>query len=352
VNRLARFGLALMLLPALTAVPIGAAASPPADMAQAVQWLHGQQLPDGGFSNGVSEGSDPATTADAVVAMVSAGERPSDWVKNGQSVMSYLAQAAAGIEPGDTGRTAKMVMALVAAGENPEDFAGINWIDRLQTAWNGESGLYASDVYGGALAVLALHAAGAAMEPHTVDGLLGYRLPGGSYAFNGDHTPGSGDSNTTALVVQALAAAGASPDTWAPSLAYFRSTQNGDGGWTYQKPSAFGEATDANSTALVTQALLAVGEPLSDWGNPAQVLLLLQNPSGALSFNAQTPGDNLLATVQAIPAMAGVPLTKLPRPDSPSAGTLPDGPFPLVVVVLEILAILLVGAAIAYRRAE
>lgn len=188
------------------------------------------------------------------------------------------------------------------------------------------------------------------MDAEAASGLLSYRLPDGSFSFNGDPTPGSGDSNTTALVAQALVAAGAGADSLAPSLAYFRAKQNPDGGWTYQKPSPYGEATDANSTSLVLQALLAAGESPADWGDPVRSLLALQTGDGGLAFNAETPGDNLLATVQAIPALAGVSLAQPPELTPPAGGGGTQAPFPLVVVVLEILVILLVGAAIANRR--
>ncbi|MEX0788679.1 MAG: hypothetical protein WD040_07765, partial [Anaerolineales bacterium] len=149
-------------------------------------------------------------------------------------------------------------------------------------------------------------------------GLLAARLEDGSYAFSGDRTPGSGDSNTTAIAVLALLALGEDEEA-APSLAYFRSSQNEDGGWTYQKPGAFGEETDANSTALVILALAASGEDLSSWGDPVATLLTLQQPDGSFAFSASTPGGNLLATVQAIPALAaaaGQPVRPTPTPSS------------------------------------
>jgi hypothetical protein len=43
------------------------------------------------------------------------------------------------------------------------------------------------------------------------------------------------------------------------------------------------------------------------------VLLSLQNSSGSFSYQASFPGDNVLATVQAIPAAAGVTLTRVRR---------------------------------------
>ena len=56
------------------------------------------------------------------------------------------------------------------------------------------------------------------------------------------------------------------------------------------------EAADA------VESNLAGGQDLSGWGHPLQTLEALQQDSGAFAFNAATPGDNLLATIQAIPA--------------------------------------------------
>ncbi len=351
MTRFARLCAAAMLLPSLAFAPPQSAA-PSAGLAEAVNWLRAQQQDDGGFSNGVSEGSDLPTTADAVLAIVSAGDDPSGWTREGHSPLDYFAQAGGQLQPTDTGKAAKLVLAMVAAGSSPRDIAGQDWVANLQAGWDPDTGLYTPDVYGGALTILALHAAGAGMEPQAAAGLLSYRLPDGSYSFNGDPTPGSGDSNTTALVVQALIASGAAADSLAPSLAYFRTSQNSDGGWTYQKPSPYGETTDANSTALVIQALLAANESPADWGDPAQVLLGLQTENGGLAFNADTPGDNLLATVQAIPALAGASWADVPHLASPANGGESREPFPLVVVVLELLGIILIGAAIANRRSD
>jgi hypothetical protein len=60
-----------------------------------------------------------------------------------------------------------------------------------------------------------------------------------------------------------------------------------------------------------------------------------------LAFNADTPGDNALATIQAIPAMAGVDLTDLARlgqstgaPDAGAQAVLFGAAFLLVTVLL------------------
>jgi len=304
----------------------------------ALAWLRGAQLADGGFSSGFSDGSDIGATADAVVAIASAGESPDLWKSGDASPIDFLRAHAAGITA--PGLAAKVALALIAAGEDPSDFGEVDLTAIIAGGFNPATGFYGGGPYDSALAILALSQAAGGARPEAIAGLLRARQPDGSYAFDGVMTPGSGDSNTTALAVQALLIAGSGEEAIL-SIAYFRGTQNVDGGWTYQKPSPYGEATDSNSTALVVQALLAGGQDLEQWGNPVASLLSLQQPSGALAFNGDTPGDNALATLQAIPALAGVDLTDLSRlaesaqaPSTAATAVLFGAGFLLVVVLL------------------
>jgi hypothetical protein len=300
--------LSVTLLIPLLLTPVTGAASGGVELALA--WLRAAQLADGGFSSGFSEGSDIGATAEAVIAIASAGEAPAGWKIGGISPIDFLADHVAEVTA--PGLAAKVTLGLIAAGENPSFFGGVDLPAVIAAGFDSSLGFYGAGPYDSALALLAITQASGAAPPEAIEGLLRARQPNGSYAFDGAMTPGSGDSNTTALVVQALLMAGAGEET-VPSFTYFRQVQNADGGWTYQRPSPFGEATDANSTALVVQALLAGGQDLEEWGNPLATLLALQQPSGALAFNADTPGDNTLATLQAIPALAGVDFTDLPR---------------------------------------
>jgi hypothetical protein len=296
--------ISVVILAGSLAWPVAAAAQAPADPLQAAAaWLRTQQQADGGFSNGFVAGSDPATTADAVLAIVAAGEDPSVWIAGGTSPMDSLQGAVSSGEVAGPGAFAKVTLAVVASGADPRSFGGMDLIAEILEGYSSASGLFGAGPYDSALAIQALEAAGEPVPGGVIAGLLATRLADGTYSFNGDQTAGAGDSNTTAVAVMALIAAGAS-DEIAPSLAYFRSVQNEDGGWTYQKPSAFGEATDANSTALVIQALAAAGEDLAAWSSPEEALLALQVPSGAFIYNAANSSENLLATVQALPALA------------------------------------------------
>jgi squalene cyclase len=124
-------------------------------------------------------------------------------------------------------------------------------------------------------------------------------------------SPGWGaDTNTTALALQALIAAGEpiSSSTVASALAFLETAQNEDGGFAYDlSPHA---PSDANSTSYVVQALSAAEEdPLSArWTvsatTPISYLLSLQLPDGSFEWQPGT-GANQLATQQVIPALLG-----------------------------------------------
>lgn len=317
---------------------------------RALRWLQTQQAADGGFSNGASAESSLSVTADAIVAIVSGGENPRQWRNNGRTPVDFLkAQVGAGSTDG-AGQAAKAALAVVAIGDNPRSVAGVDLLSLIQNSYDPTTG-YGEGPFDTALAILAIHAAGAQINPGALGTLLGYRLADGSYSFNGDRSPGAGDSNTTAMVVQALVAAGASPSDVQPSLAYFKAVQNDDSGWTYQKPSPYGEATDANSTALVAQALLASGQNLADWGDPIRPLLALQQDDGGFAFNHDTPQSNVLATVGVVPALGGITLANvpvLPSEDVPASG--PD--IPITLLVIGLLIVLFIIAAVANRTSS
>lgn len=342
--------LTLALLAALVLPGIAAAQGDDA-LTRAVDWLLAQQGDDGGFSNGFAPGSDLSATADAALALAAAGRLDALRLGPGGGPLGYLeAQAAASAISGP-GQAAKLALAALAAGLDPRAFGGTDLVAAIVAGFDPATGFFGSGPFDSALSILTLAAAAEPQPAGAVEGLLAARLDDGSFSFSGDRTPGAGDSNTTAQAIQALIAAGDAREI-GPSLGYLRAAQNADGGWTYQKPSAYGEDTDANSTALAIQALLAAGEDLEEWGDPAQALRALQQESGAFAFNAAFADDNLLATVQAIPALAGVPMTGVtmvsaqaaPAALSPSAATAVAG------ATLGVLIVILLGGAWLARR--
>jgi hypothetical protein len=120
------------------------------------------------------------------------------------------------------------------------------------------------------------------------------------------------DTNTTALVIQALIAAGEDPDSSLITRAfeYLKSAQNEDGGFPYDPDSTWVPESDTNSTAYVVQAILTAGQnPQSkEWmmedGNPLVFLLGMQLPDGSFEWQPGFGSDGF-ATQQAIPALLG-----------------------------------------------
>lgn len=302
--------LALSLLAGLSTATTAVETQPDV-AASAVDWLSGQQLENGAFP-GFSGEADPATTADAVIAITATGQDPAALVTaSGNDPISYLI----GLAPATTdnpGAAARLILALHAAeGDafNPSNVEGVDLRAALAASYDPATGLYGEGLFTHALAILALRSIDSAVEPRAIDALLNSQIEDGSWNFNGDTMPGSGDSNTTALIIQALVASGAGQAAIEAGLAYLESVQADDGGFAFDG-SASPLVGDANSTALAVQAFIAAGRDPSGLpkGDAVAALAGFQQPSGALAWQLAFPEDNIFATVQAIPALVGVAL--------------------------------------------
>jgi hypothetical protein len=283
-----------------------------------LEYLAAQQQPDGGFTNGFSEGSDLGTTCDVILASAAAGEDISTWRSSAdRSPLDYLAAQVAAGAVDTVGLKAKVILTLVATGLDPSDFGGYDLLSELETAYDAATGSYGSTVFDQALAMVALFNAGRPVPEKAAEYLLANQCTDGAWALFGGTAAGTGDTNTTALAIQALLIAGHRDNTGG-ALAYVHRVQNADGGFPYQDPSPYGTDTDANSTAYVLQALLAAGESMADWTpartDPVGALAALHDPeSGAFLWQATQPFPNVLATAQAIPALEGYTFLSLPR---------------------------------------
>ena len=177
---------------------------------------------------------------------------------------------------------------------------------------------YSTDAGFAAWAMLGAAALEEPIPADAVTALAGMAFPSGGWEWQSTF---GADTNTTALAIQALVAAGQPTSTTEiqNGLAFLETGQNADGGFTYDPASAFGTDSDADSTAYVVQALIAAGEDPSaarwtEGGNTAiDYLLASQLPDGSLEWQIGT-GANQLATQQAIPALLGesFPLTVTP----------------------------------------
>lgn len=118
------------------------------------------------------------------------------------------------------------------------------------------------------------------------------------------------DTNTTSLAIQALIATGDSISSTAviSGLAFLESVQNEDGGFPYDaNPES---NSDTNSTAYVVQALAAAQEDAmgARWSisgtTPIDYLLSMQLEDGSFEWQPGNGGDQF-ATRQAVPALLG-----------------------------------------------
>lgn len=294
-----------------TAVVESAAMSP---VEAATGWLRVQQELSGGFP-GFSGEVDPGTTTDAVIALHAAQESDPAAAGSLAAALAYLEKSGTSYAETGPGQAAKLALAAVAGGRDPRSFAGLDLVAAMIAPLatpvpDGIASMYGDDLYDHALVLIALAASGETISDAAIEPLRATQGADGGWAFNGAAEAGAADSNTTALVIQALAASGHGDDPMIErALPFLTSLLAPDG-----SGFAYGPAdplfADANSTALVIQALIAVGEDPSSptWGNAPMALARFQTPSGGLRYLASDEEPNLLATLQAIPAMAGIPL--------------------------------------------
>lgn len=336
----------LILLALILSLPVqpAFAQDPAGDLKGALNWLEAQLQEDGGFSNGFAPESDVGATADAVLAMVVGGRDPNAVSTSGNSPSDFLRNWVNSGDDLGPGVAAKVALALSAAGFDPRTYADRDLIALIQDGYDDEAGLFGLGPFDSGLSILALAASGSEIPDGAVEALVAKRLEDGSFSFSYDPTLPTGDSNTTAIVLQALIATGME-DELAASIDYFRATQNEDGGWTFQKPSEFGEDTDSNSTALVIQALRAAGEDLSQWNDPMRTLESFQESNGAFAFSATFPGENILATLQVIPTLAGADYVNPVVSEISESNT-----DQLVIVGVLVLLVLVLGSAILGSR--
>ena len=268
----------------------------------AVDWMIAQQAEDGGFP-GFSGESDPTATANYVVALGAAGNAGIEVADPLARAWAYLNEGAIAYAQTGAAQAGLLSLAAAAAGEDPAEINGVLPLTLATGATSPETGLYGLGVYDHAIILMALAAAGQEVPAEAITALADVQVGDGSWAFDATTTEGAGDSNTTAMVIQALVAVGEGDSDLIPAaVAYLGTTRTEDGRYGYSAAAPL--LADANSTALVVQALIATGVDVEASGDLAG-LAAFQNPSGAFRYQDADTADNGFATVQAIPALAG-----------------------------------------------
>ncbi|MFJ3443921.1 prenyltransferase/squalene oxidase repeat-containing protein [Streptomyces sp. NPDC086081] len=182
----------------------------------------------------------------------------------------------------------------------------------LPSALYGDSDPKYDGVWRQSLALLAQDTAGVKPAAKSVQWLVRQQCADGGFAAYrpdpaaacDDRTPL--DTNATSAAVQALAALGGHDDVTGKAVGWLKSVQNKDGGWGY----APGGASDTNSTSVVIGALAAAGEEpgrVEKGGrSPYDALLKLALPcdgdgAGAFAFQPDKKGK-LVANADATAA--------------------------------------------------
>jgi hypothetical protein len=310
-------------------------------------WLASQFTSQGYIPSSSDPGTaDLSSTANAILALASANTEPTVAAKG----LAYLEQEAnfeayVTQEGADgPGQLSLLLLDAEALGVSPTSFGGNNLVTDLlgteQTS-GADTGLFGTEtqvndynagVYDQGLALAALagagHTSGSAVASAESWELSQQCSDGGWTTYENADNPCTGkpknyegpDTNSTSLAILGLSAQGdLHAKVATAALGWIETAQDGDGGWGYEPNSTKTPgSTDPDSTALVMQALLALGQsptgPSFDKGsaNPVATEESFQIPSGSNDAGAFTyPGEsgaNLLTTYQAVPAVAGVVL--------------------------------------------
>jgi len=306
-------GSLLMILALISSVisPIPVMAEPdypltPTDteVSSALDYLHSQQSSDGSIGGF-------GTSAWVIMAIAAAGEDPHDWkVGSNPSIVDYLENNAS--SAGLVTDYARMILAITAANEEPTNFGGVDFVAQLKASCNnnqiGDSSILSDDFWG----VMALISAGESPDSEVIANSVAF-IKSNQNSDNGwSWGVGQGsDVDDTAAAIMALISAGEpqSSSVITNALAYIKSTQMDSGGF-----ESWG-ATNAGTDSWAIDAIVAAGQDptSSSWttetGNtPVGDLLSFQQSDGSFYWQSDNPGMSVCGTTaSAIEALLGKP---------------------------------------------
>ncbi|MFI9012102.1 prenyltransferase/squalene oxidase repeat-containing protein [Actinosynnema sp. NPDC053489] len=312
-------GLSLLVPSTASAVPVTR------DRADAAAGWLARQLVDGErfeVDFGGVRYPDPGLTIDGVFAFAAArtaddhADRAIAWLSRPGTTAGYTGSGGEAY----AGAHAKLMLAAQVAGADPTSFGGVD-LEAGLLALLTPSGRFSdhsaygdhSNAFSQSLALLALDRTPAGAPVSAVDFLVGTRCPDGGFPLDPAATPCASDVDSTAMVTQALQAVGR-PREARQGLSWLVGVQNADGG--------FGSGTkppNANSTGLAAQALRAGGRDAAA-RKAKRFLESLQvdcagpvGRRGAVAWRATgfDPATATRATAQAVLGLADVGLADL-----------------------------------------
>jgi hypothetical protein len=319
---------ALCLVVALSACRFSGFGNAPiqATATGAVSWLKTQQQSDGGFETAGFPGFE---TPDATLAIAAQAQTTYLWnpttarnavlatITNNRTPLRSIDNfAATGIDAGQAAKLIVMVavpLGLSTTTFDPDGDGAQNLVAILDGGLqpNGSYGLFGGTL----LAAVAKRALSSTVPASTLAYIRGAQQANGGWSYTG--LPGGSDLDidTTAMAIQALVAAGVSPNNadLNQGLAFLASQQRPNGSW-----QSFG-SDDPNSTSTAIIAVGAAGFDSSvacwrntvapglsgnPYGNPLNWLRARQAANGHInSPNDAFPPVNTFATSQSVQAL-------------------------------------------------
>jgi hypothetical protein len=249
----------------VAAVPALAAGRTAPTRGQAASGWLARQMVDGSHFVTVFSGvsyPDPGETIDAILAFAATksanryGARAIDWLEEPSVLFNYIGTGTESY----AGATAKVALAAEVRGINPAKFGKVNLLKRLGRLLT-KSGRYSdhsvygdfSNAFSQSLAIIALSRRGGA-PARAVRFLISSECSNGGFPLNFAQKTCASDTDSTAMDVQALLAAGRRAAA-VRGLTWLKSVQLRNGGI----DASGATVPNANSTGLAGEAFAAAG---------------------------------------------------------------------------------------------
>lgn len=284
---------------------------------RALAYLRTRQNPDGGFSEPGGSSSESLTTW-IMAAIASAGQNPLEWKNGGKSPVDFLAVNSANWSK--LTDVERACFALASAGVDPRSFNGRNLVAEISAniAADGHIGSSVSEHVWGSIA---LKSSGAELHVNSLAWLKSAQNTDGGFSFV---SGSASDPDDTGSSLQALVISGARPEDPAVdrALKYLAFCQAEDGGFKWKS-----DYSNTASTAWSVQGIAASGRnpDSATWQKngrtPIQFLLEMQQDDGHIKYTESSDANPAWMTAEAIPA-----LLKRPYPLNYTPSSVTDKP--------------------------
>jgi len=260
------------------------------EIINALEFLRNQQSEDGNIGG---------LSVSAWVAMVlaAADEDPHDW----GNLVNYLEEKSTLLDPDKATDWERQTLALVACNENPRDFAGMDFVEKIQSFYDGTQIGSTANLYDDYFGILALISAGIDKNDSIIQNVKSYIIS------KQDSNGGWGDVDSTSAAIMALVSAGENSDSAVinNALSFLKTFQTNDGGF-----QSWGKTNTASTSWAVMAITASNGNPVGDeWkknGNtPISYLLNLQQKDGSFNWAVNQSMNPEWMTSYALIALLG-----------------------------------------------